>query len=924
MLRNLFKPTLPRLALTALVTLAAGGCNKSNDAASLIGEAKTYQQKGDVKAAVIQLKNALQASPDDPEARFALGSIYAESGDPLSAEKELRRAATLGIKPDRIAPALGKALLYQGQFQKALDETAPAMGVVQTPEVLALRGSAFFGLRKPEQAREVFQNALAAKPDFTLALIGLARLAAVTGDGAAANGYVDKAVQKDPGNVDAWVLKGDLMRAGNDNPGAIKAYDEAVKLNTSNVIALNARANALTASSKYVEAKKDLDAARKITPDSLPVAYSQAVLYTAQGNYKAAWDSLQFVLKAAPNHMPSVLLSGVVQLALGNNEQAEQALKKYVAADPENNYARKVLASLYTKIGQPADAMAVLTPALAQTPSDAQLLMMAGESLMGDKQYSKASEYFEKANALTPNVAVIHTALGMSKLGQGDSSTALIELERATNLDEKSSKSGLLLVMTQLRLKQYDKAMASIAALEKKQPNDPQVQNLKGGVYLGQNNPASARASFEKAHALSPTFFPAVENLARLDLQEKHPEAARQRLEAFIAANKNDIAAMNTLASVAAASGQTQEATSWLEKAAAAAPDAAGPQIELGKQYLRTGAKDKALSLAQKLYAKNESNADIAEFLGQCQALNNDLPAALITFNKLATLRPTTSRPQVRIASVHLAMQHTAEATAALQKALSLQADDLEAQVLLFSLYGKANNLDAALTVARQVQKQRPKEFIGFAMEGDAFAAQKKFALAQKSYEQAHMLGKTEDILIKMHGVMVAGGKEKEADAMLLKKIGDNPALVQSRLYIGNRMMVQGDRKAAIAQFELALSAAPQNAALLNNLATVYQLDKDPRALETAEKAFKVAPGNASVMDTLGWILVEKGADPRGLGLLQKARAQVPANEEIQLHLGIGLMKAGDKAGARKELEPLAASKTFLKSNEAKRLLSAL
>ncbi len=924
-MRRLFlKPTFPKLALTAVLILAASGCSKSNDPAELISQAKIYQQKGDSKAAIIQLKNALQNSPDNPEARFALGSIYVESGDPVSAEKELRRAASLGIKPDRIAPVLGKALLNQGQFQKALDETAPAAGVAQSAEVLSLRGNAFFGLRKPDQARDSYQNALVAKPDFTPALVGLAKHAAVTGDNAAANGYADKAVLKDASNIDAWLLKGDLMRASNDNVAAVKAYDEAVKLNPANLVALNARANVYTALAKYVEAKKDLDAARKIMPNSLPVAYSQAVLDATQGNNKAALDSLQLVLKSAPDHMPSVLLSGVVQLALGNNEQAEQALKKYVAADPGNNYARKVLASLYTKIGQPAEAMAVLTPALAQSPKDSQLMMIAGESLMGDRQYGKATEYFEKANALTPGVAVIHTALGMSKLGQGDNSNALTELERATSLDDKSSKSGMLLVMTQLRLKQYDKAMASVDALEKKQPNDPQVQNMKGGVYLGLNNPAAARASFEKSHALSPTFFPAVENLARLDLQEKHPEAARQRLEAFIAANKNSVPAMNTLASIAAATGQTQEATGWLEKAVAVAPDAVGPQIELGRQYIRTGAKDKALATAQKLYGKNENSPETVEFLGQCQALNNDLPAALISFNKLATLKPMLSRPHVRIASVHLAMQHTPEATASLEKALSLQADDLEAQVLLFSLYGKANNFDAALKIANQVEKQRPKEYIGFAMEGDVYAAQKKFGLAQKSYEQAYSQTKNQETLIKLHGVMVAGGREKEADAMLLKALDENPAAVQSRLYMGNRFMAQGNRKAAIGQFERALVATPQNPALLNNLANAYQLEKDPRALETAEKAFKVAPANASVMDTLGWLLVEKGADPRGLGLLQKARAQAPANEEIQLHLGIGLMKAGDKAGARKELEPLATSKTFPKSNEAKRLLSTL
>ena len=921
---NRLTPTLPGIALTAFLSLAATGCSKSNDPAALIDQARTFQQKGESKAAIIQLKNALQNSPDNPEARFSLGAIYVETGDPLSAEKELRRAASLGIKPERIAPLLGRALLNQGKFQDALDATLPIAGIAQSAEILAVRGDAFFGLRKPDEAKEAYQNALALKPDFTPALLGLAKHASVTGDAAGAERHAEQAVRKDPRSVEAWLLKGDLLRNKNDTSAALKAYDEAIKVRPNSLAALNSRANAFTALGKYAEAKADLDAARKIDATSLPITYSQAVLDATQGNNKAALDSLQIVLRSAPGHMPSILLSGVVQQALGNNEQAEQALKKYVNANPGNVYARKVLASLYTKNGQTQDAMTVLGPALTDAPQDSQLLMIAGESYMRTKQYDKATEYFEKANAINPGAAIVHTALGMSKLGQGDNSTALAELERATNLDDKSSKSGLLLVMTQIRLKQYDKALASIEAIEKKQPNDPQVHNMKGGAYLGLNKPAAARASFEKAVSVAPAFFPAIENLAHLDVQEKHPEAARKRIEAFIAANNTSTSAMTAAAKLAMAGDQPHEATAWLEKAAAVTPAAVGPQIELGKQYLRTGAKDKALALAQKLYEKNESNPEVLEFLGQSQAFNADLAAALITFKKLATLKPALARPQVRIASVQLAMQQQSEAMVSLEKALSLQPDDLEAQVLLFGLYGKNKNFEAALRIAGQVQKQRPKEPIGFAMDGDVQMAQKKYALAQKAYEQAYAFGKSDEWLIKLHGAMVAAGREKEADALVLKVIAANPGSISARIFIADSLLARGDRKAAISQYEQALAVAPQNAAVLNNLATAYQADKDPRALETAEKAFNAAPTNASVMDTLGWILVDKGANPRGLSLIQKARAQVPANEEIQLHLGVGLMKAGDKSGARKELEPLAASKTFSKSEEAKRLLNSL
>ncbi|MDN5836787.1 MAG: hypothetical protein L0H12_05480, partial [Nitrosospira sp.] len=62
------------LALTICAVLIGGalgglaGCEKTKDTQTLIADARQYQQKGDDKAAIIQLKNALQKNPDDAEA----------------------------------------------------------------------------------------------------------------------------------------------------------------------------------------------------------------------------------------------------------------------------------------------------------------------------------------------------------------------------------------------------------------------------------------------------------------------------------------------------------------------------------------------------------------------------------------------------------------------------------------------------------------------------------------------------------------------------------------------------------------------------------------------------------------------------------------------------------------------------------------
>src|SRR3569623_90029 len=76
------------LGLGALLAQAAG-------VDKYLDDARRYQQTGDHRAAVIQLKNALQQDADNR--------------DGAAAEKELKRVAELGAAQNQVVPLLGQA-----------------------------------------------------------------------------------------------------------------------------------------------------------------------------------------------------------------------------------------------------------------------------------------------------------------------------------------------------------------------------------------------------------------------------------------------------------------------------------------------------------------------------------------------------------------------------------------------------------------------------------------------------------------------------------------------------------------------------------------------------------------------------------------------------------------------------------------------
>lgn len=923
--RNKHIITAAMVSAGVIFLTSLSACSKTSSSEALISEAKQYQQKGDSKAAIIQLKNALQKNPDDAEARYLLGNIYNDTGDALSAEKELRKAASLGVDANKTKPGIAKSLLAQGQFQKVLDETQTAPTAKVEADIASLRGNAYLSLGKVREAKESFELALKDNADAPEALVGLARCALFEKDMETATRLADQAAAKNPKNVGVWLFKGDIQRAQGKADAALAAYDEALKVRSGHPMALLAKASVEIGIRKFTEAKADIEAARKSSPENLSVIYTQALLDFSQAKYAAAQESLQQILRVAPEHMPSIFLAGAVQYALGATQQAEQNLKKYLDKNPENLYARRLLISALLKNNQQQQAINVLAPALKGPQQDHELLMLAGQTYMQARDFTKANEYFERANALSPQNAAVHTAMGIAKLQQGENAAAIEELQKANALDAKSPQAGLLLAMTHLRLKEYDKALVALHTLEKEQPDNPLLYNLEGGALLGKNDIAAARKSFEKAVSIQANFLPAVTNLANLDVRDKKPDVAKKRFEDVLAKDGKNIQAMVALSNIALASGKNDEAKTWLDRARTADPQAVQPAQLLITYYLRNGDKQAALALANELAKITPGNADFLDILAQTQFATGDKAGALNTYVKLAVLLPDAAPVQMRIASVYMADKNEAAAAEALKKALRQTPNYAEAQIALSALETQRGNYDEALALARQVQKQQDKSPLGYAMEGDVLMGQKKPALAVKAYEQAAAINNTDVVTIKLHGALLQAGQKGDAEARVNQWLKSHPDDTRVRTYLAEIGIMTQQYKTAIEHLQAVLKIEPNNPAALNNLAWAYDQEKDPRALGLAEKAYQLVPDNASILDTLGWMLVNQGNTKRGVPLLQKAASLAPNSAEIHYRYVLALVKSGDKATARTELEKLLASgQPFSKTEEAKSLMKQL
>ncbi|HQK49615.1 MAG TPA: tetratricopeptide repeat protein [Myxococcota bacterium] len=144
------------------------------------------------------------------------------------------------------------------------------------------------------------------------------------------------ALQADPGNWEAWHLRG-FMRLGlQDPPGALADFREAVRLKPDCGECRNNMASALIELGRYQEA---LDALQPVLEDPLypTPAFAHANAgwaYYQIGNLQEAQRHLTMAIFLAPRMCKAFNNLGIVQRDLGNTAEARDSFEKAVRICP--------------------------------------------------------------------------------------------------------------------------------------------------------------------------------------------------------------------------------------------------------------------------------------------------------------------------------------------------------------------------------------------------------------------------------------------------------------------------------------------------------------------------------------------------------------------------------------------------------------
>lgn len=922
---DLFMLLIAGMAILGVFSSALAANEESSE---YFKEAQEAIKSGDNNEAIIHLKNAVRADPDNVDARFLLGQFNLRRGDPAGAEKEFRESRSRGMADEKVLQLLGQAMLIQGKSKELLAEiTTDSLTGANKVTAHTLRARAYLADNNIPQAREELDLA---RPDAAGDAPFHAADAEVLqrmGDYAAAEKAVDTAISINPKFSLALWLKGELRRVQKDLPGSLEAYNLALEADKNSLQVLVGRAFVFLGLNRFEEAEADIDEVLKRAPGMPMALYLKSTVLSQRGENEKALEVIQPVEFRLAGYMPAVYLLANLNLKLDRLEGAVSYAERYHAANENRPEAVKLLSAVYLRQKRYADALKILKPHEAEDgyQNDLMYLQMLGNSYLAVSDYPAASRTFKILQKLNPEDTKIREQLAITSLGMGEQDEAIRELEALAENEGGSERVNLVLVLSHMRKKEYDKAEIAAKNFVKSRENSALAHNLLGSVYLAQGKRTEARASLETAAAADPAFSPAILNLAQLERIENRPEKARSLLKDFLAKDKNNERVLTQLADLSVSEKDLEGAVGWLQQAVAGNPNSETARLRLIEVQVQLNKPEAALQTATELNAIAPNSPTAINALAQMQLLNKQTASGVSSYRKLVSVAPKTPMSHVLLGRALMLNKNYAEAKTAFDEAINLAPNMPDARAERISAELQDSGIDAAIKLATQYRDEMPENPMSHLMLGDVYLRGSKFADAAAAFEKSQQIRPNGAVFRRLYLAKVSSGRQDEAFNDLKDWVKKNPEDWETRLVFSTELIRRGDSEAAIAENEALNEKLPGRPVILNNLGWLYARKGDPRGMNLVRTAYELAPGAPEIQDTYGWLLVKDNKLEQGLEILSKSAEALPDSAEVQYHFAAALAQSGKKSEARDILVRILSQKNeFDERKDAESLLESL
>ena len=913
-------------SLTALL-VACGGASSEE----LLSDAIAAQQQGDSRTAGIHLKNLLQDDPDNAEARFRLGEVSLEMGDVASAEKEFERALSLGVDPARVRVPLLETRLGLRMYEQVIDDADPDLAADDEERVAILLalGAGYQGVGSAADAEQAYRQALQLAPGSAEGHARLAQLLVAIGELAEADQLIAAGLGLVPDDRPLLLLKATRQAMEADFEAAEATLLRVLELvdddqGGEQFLALSQLTEVRLARNDGEGALESVQSLLDTRPENIIARYLRARVAAQQSDLNLASDMLQTLVSEAPGYRPAQRLLGALHSIQGNLGQAEMYLSQVVGAAPGDDFARRLLAEVRLRQDRPEEAMAALLPAIDGDTSGGMFLALAGQASLQAGKRDEAIQYFQRGVAADPENIRLRLGTASAFLASGEIERAISLLESLPEGQGPNAGGDYLLVLAHLKKGDFASALGIAQTLQEQNPEAAWPHNLLGSVRFVAEDYPEARAAFEKTLAGDPDNIAALSNLVRLELRVGDRDAAGEQLQRILEVDAANVRAMLTLAQIDLSAGRRGGAKTWLRKASEADESAFSPRFSLAGLLLEDGDAAEARVVAEQAVASNPQRADAHNLLGIAALGSGDVEQALESLRRAVEIDAPNPLYHLNLARAQLAARDSRSTLESLLEIRRLDGGyELPTRVIALVDVGAADP-GSVSRLLEDLRANSPESSARYMLEADVLMSERRHEEAASLYADLYAREPGQVAAFRAYRARRLAALS-DAPRELRQWSASNPDDGNAGFALGSAEQELGNQAAAISEYERVVAGNPRHAGAWNNLAWLYHMQNDERALDTARQAYDLVPQNPMIIDTLGWLHVEGGDLERGLTLLKQASEQLSGELEIRYHLASALAKSGDAEEAKRLLTKILGSDSeFDSRQDASALLERL
>jgi putative PEP-CTERM system TPR-repeat lipoprotein len=442
-------------------------------------------------------------------------------------------------------------------------------------------------------------------------------------------------------------------------------------------------------------------------------------------------------------------------------------------------------------------------------------------------------------------------------------------------------------------------------------------------ILFTQNKPEEGLKYLKKAKAANPLYLTSYFNLAKYYAMKREFSKSLDEYKAVLNIDKENINAMVGSAAIYELQGKDSEALSYYKMAKGIGRTVG--YINLAEYYLREKQSGKALDVLEDAKKAHPKDLTVLDLTGRIYVSNKEYKKAVNVYEELEKINAEAGLQ--KIVAVYAASGDFKGALKKLEGALKKQPERMDIMAEMSKMYILMKEPQKAKENANQIIQKKPNAAFGYMVLASVHVSQNDLNSAIESVKKGISVEQNNLAAQMMLGDLYTK-KRDFASAMKVYEglLKSNPGYIPAMFSQAAVYEMTGRQKEAIKNYRAIIEKSENYVPALNNLAYAYVEGSGSKeeALKLAMKAYTSAPNNASVIDTLGYVLLRNGKKDDAKRLLERAVALLPENPSVHYHLALAYKETGDKEKAKGHLAKAIEKKDFPEYEKANKLLQEL